>query len=143
MQDAFKQFSVVLLLGPRQCGKTTLARQILESREGAYFDLEDPATPLKPELAKTVLKDLKGLMVIDEFQRLSGTFPTAESPCRPQTITCEISYTWKRLPGHSPSFDLEAFDRCPMQIAVTFLHLLMPHGSSNCAFWRQEPGKQP
>ncbi len=74
VQDALKQFPVVLLLGPRQCGKTTLARQVQKRQEGAYFDLEDPETPLKPEIAKTVLKDLKGLIVIDEFQRQPELF---------------------------------------------------------------------
>jgi predicted AAA+ superfamily ATPase len=42
---------------------------------GHYFDLEDPETPLKPEIAKLVLKDLKGLIIIDEFQRQPELFP--------------------------------------------------------------------
>ncbi len=33
----------VLLLGPRQCGKTTLAREIASRRRAEYFDLESPA----------------------------------------------------------------------------------------------------
>lgn len=69
------QYPVTLLLGPRQCGKTTLARDIFAARGGAYFDLEDPECPLKPGIAKQVLKDLRGLVVIDEFQRQPGLFP--------------------------------------------------------------------
>jgi len=69
------QYPVTLLLGPRQCGKTTLARDIFAARGGAYFDLEDPECPLKSEIAKQVLKDLRGLVVIDEFQRQPGLFP--------------------------------------------------------------------
>jgi uncharacterized protein len=73
--NSLSQYPVTLLLGPRQCGKTTLARDIFAARGGAYFDLEDPECPLKPEIAKQVLKDLQGLVVIDEFQRQPGLFP--------------------------------------------------------------------
>jgi uncharacterized protein len=65
---------VCLLLGPRQCGKTTLARQIHAGRGGTYFDLEDPETPLRPDAAKQVLLPLKGLIVIDEFQHQPKLF---------------------------------------------------------------------
>lgn len=64
----------MLLLGPRQCGKTTLARWIHEARRGSYFDLEDPRTPLRPEIAGEVLAPLRGLVVIDEFQRQPRLF---------------------------------------------------------------------
>jgi hypothetical protein len=48
---------VVMLLGPRQCGKTTLAREVAEARRSEYFDLEapgpfpDPACPCRPQAA--------------------------------------------------------------------------------------------
>ncbi len=61
----------MLLIGPRQCGKTTLARQLGAT---TYFDLEDPETPLRSEIAKQVLAPLRGLVVIDEFQRQPGLF---------------------------------------------------------------------
>ena len=69
IKKAIKEYPVTLLLGPRQCGKTTLARHLSEQFASAYFDLEDPQTPLRPEIAPLTLKDLKGLVVIDEFQR--------------------------------------------------------------------------
>ena len=69
-----EQFPVVLLLGPRQCGKTTLARQIADSRDAAFFDLEDPDCALRPETAAFTLKPLHGLVVIDEFQRSPKLF---------------------------------------------------------------------
>jgi predicted AAA+ superfamily ATPase len=49
---AIKEYPVTLLLGPRQCGKTTLARQLSAKFKSAYFDLEDPQTPLRPEIAR-------------------------------------------------------------------------------------------
>jgi hypothetical protein len=49
VESALSKYPVVLLLGPRQCGKTTLARDIYDARGGTYFDLEDPECPLLPE----------------------------------------------------------------------------------------------
>ncbi|MFH0802592.1 MAG: ATP-binding protein [bacterium] len=71
---AIKDYPVTLLLGPRQCGKTSLARRLSEGKKGFYFDLEDPEVPLKPEVARAVLKDLRGLVVIDEIQRQASLF---------------------------------------------------------------------
>ncbi len=69
-----RDYPVTLLSGPRQCGKTSLARRIAEGRKAAYFDLEDPETALQPETAAAMLKDLKGLVVIDEIQRQPALF---------------------------------------------------------------------
>jgi len=71
---AIDDYPVTLILGPRQCGKTSLARKIVEKRRGTYFDIEDPETPLQPDIARTVLKDLGGLVVIDEVQRQPSLF---------------------------------------------------------------------
>jgi predicted AAA+ superfamily ATPase len=68
------QFPVTLILGPRQCGKTTLARAIATELPGIYFDLEDPETPLQPSIAKQVLEKQQGLVIIDEFQRQPELF---------------------------------------------------------------------
>ncbi len=74
INQALDHFPVTLILGPRQCGKTTLARAIYAERGGTYFDLEDPETPLRSTIAKQVLQDLRGLVVIDEFQRQPELF---------------------------------------------------------------------
>jgi hypothetical protein len=67
---------VVALLGVRQCGKTTLARQ-LASKEKAchYFDLEDPASAARLQHPFATLDPLKGLVIIDEAQRQPELFP--------------------------------------------------------------------
>ncbi len=66
---------VCALLGPRQCGKTTLSSRVAARRGGArFFDLESPAgraSLSNPELA---LSSLAGLVVIDEIQRSPGLF---------------------------------------------------------------------
>lgn len=69
-----REYPVTLLSGPRQCGKTSLARRIAANRNATCFDLENPETTLLPEVAGAMLKDLKGLVVIDEIQRQPGLF---------------------------------------------------------------------
>jgi predicted AAA+ superfamily ATPase len=74
VERSLKNFPVTLILGPRQCGKTTIARLVAARRKATYFDLEDPLTPLRPEAAALMLRDLRGLVVIDEFQRQPHLF---------------------------------------------------------------------
>jgi uncharacterized protein len=66
----------VALLGPRQCGKTTLARRLAADRSSHYFDLEHPADLARLDEPFTALSRLKGLIVIDEVQRRPDLFPT-------------------------------------------------------------------
>lgn len=72
---ALKRSVVTLLLGPRQCGKTSLARRFAARKRAAFFDLEDPETPLTRETLALNLRDKKGLVVIDECQREPALFP--------------------------------------------------------------------
>ena len=61
---------VVALLGARQVGKTTLARQFIAGRDAHYFDLESPATQELMREPATRLEPLTGLVVLDEARRL-------------------------------------------------------------------------
>ena len=63
------------LLGPRQCGKTTLAGQLLAPDSANYFDLEDPVSLTRLDEPMTALGGLKDLVVIDEIQRRPDLFP--------------------------------------------------------------------
>jgi hypothetical protein len=69
------QTPVVALLGSRQVGKTTLARQFLASDSPLYFDLEDPVVASAFENPMSSLAALRGLVVIDEAQRCPQIFP--------------------------------------------------------------------
>ncbi len=60
---------MVALLGPRQCGKTTLARQLVPVASANPFDLEDPISLARLEEPLTALAELRGTVVIDELQR--------------------------------------------------------------------------
>ncbi len=75
LKKALGRSRVVALIGPRQCGKTTIARQLLDPRSLNYFDLEDPVSLARLDEPMTALSGLKGLVVIDEIQRKSDLFP--------------------------------------------------------------------
>jgi uncharacterized protein len=75
IRDALSRSPVVVLTGPRQCGKTTLARELLEVESENYFDLEDPTSLGRLDEPKTALAPLRGLVVIDEVQRRPELFP--------------------------------------------------------------------
>lgn len=67
---------IVVLLGPRQCGKSTLARQ-LQPDPRSYFDLESLTSRLRLEAGATsTLQGLRGLIVIDEVQEMPELFRT-------------------------------------------------------------------
>jgi uncharacterized protein len=66
---------IVALLGPRQSGKTTLARMFMGPGERSYFDLEDPASLARLSEPMTALSELEGLVVIDEIQCAPHLFP--------------------------------------------------------------------
>jgi predicted AAA+ superfamily ATPase len=75
LNNALARSRVVALVGPRQSGKTTLARQLIEENSVNYFDLEDPASLARLDEPMTALRPLKGLVVIDEVQRRPNLFP--------------------------------------------------------------------
>jgi predicted AAA+ superfamily ATPase len=73
----FDVHPVVAILGPRQCGKTTLARMYAERHPPTpttRFDLEDPTDLAALGNPKLALQGLEGLVVIDEIQRVPELF---------------------------------------------------------------------
>lgn len=67
-----ENYPVTALIGPRQCGKTTLAK-LLDARH--HFDLENPRDLARLEHPQLALESLEGLIVIDEIQRKPELFP--------------------------------------------------------------------
>lgn len=90
--DSFRDFPVVAVIGPRQVGKTTLAHQVVEQYRGSvrHFDLERNADLARieadPEFA---LGELRGLVVLDEIQRLPDIYTKLRvlSDRRPRTAS--------------------------------------------------------
>jgi predicted AAA+ superfamily ATPase len=75
LRAGLKAAPAVALLGPRQCGKTTLARQLAGASQNTYFDLESPIDLARLSEPMTALESLRGLIVIDEVQRHPDLFP--------------------------------------------------------------------
>lgn len=75
VRRALRRSRVVALVGPRQCGKTTLAREIVAPSSVNYFDLEDPVSLARLAEPMTALAGLRGVVVIDEVQRRPELFP--------------------------------------------------------------------
>ena len=75
IRAALTRAPVAVLTGPRQCGKTTLARELLPEDSANYFDLEDPVSLARLDEPKTALGPLRGLVVLDEVQRRPDLFP--------------------------------------------------------------------
>ncbi len=72
IQKLIRLFPATAILGARQCGKTTLARQLGADH---YFDLENPRDLSLLAHPQTTLENLNGLVVIDEIQRKPDLFP--------------------------------------------------------------------
>jgi predicted AAA+ superfamily ATPase len=74
IRTALGRSRAVVLVGPRQCGKSTLARRFLPADHPNYFDLENPSSRLSLAQPMTALETLQGLVVIDEVQHAPELF---------------------------------------------------------------------
>jgi uncharacterized protein len=87
---ALARSPVVLLVGPRQAGKSTLARGLAPPADVTFFDLEDPVAVARLAEPLLALQDLRGLVVLDEAQHAPTLFPIlrvlADRPDRPATF---------------------------------------------------------
>lgn len=76
VRAALRRSPVVALLGPRQCGKSTLARSLVrEGAQATFFDLEDPRDLARLQDPMLLLAEARGLVVLDEIQRRPELFP--------------------------------------------------------------------
>jgi predicted AAA+ superfamily ATPase len=75
IETALSRSPAVAVIGPRQCGKTTLCRHFVPADSLNYFDLEDPVSLARLEEPMTALSGLDELVVIDEVQRKPELFP--------------------------------------------------------------------
>ena len=112
---------VTTLLGPRQCGKTTIARSIWEKMGGTYLDLDKRSDRMRLSRPETFLGSLSGLVVIDEVQREPSLMevlrPLADRTGRPATFLLLGSASPALVRGASESLagrtgfvDLHGFD---------------------------------
>lgn len=74
LSNAIRRSPIVALLGPRQCGKTTLARIFAKDRDVVYFDLESQPDLQRLQNPELVLGSANGFIILDEIQRMPELF---------------------------------------------------------------------
>lgn len=159
IERLLKQNPVVALLGARQVGKTTLAREIAKARSGptTFFDLErsrDVARLADPDLA---LARLRGLVVLDEIQRRPDVFPTlrvlSDRPRKParflvlgsaspdllrqssETLAGRIAY--RELPGFTLD-EVRARNLVRLWLRGSFPRSYLPRTGKESTTWRED-----
>lgn len=75
LEKAVKRSPVTAILGPRQCGKTTLARLFSKNKDVLYFDLESQPDIKRLQNPEMMLGSADNLVIIDEIQKMPGLFP--------------------------------------------------------------------
>ena len=85
-----KHSPVTLILGPRQCGKTTLARRLSEKQEGSYYDLESPRDLARLAQPQTALEAARGLVVLDEIHQRPDLLPLLRVLADRQPLPCRF-----------------------------------------------------
>ena len=122
IEKGLAAFPVLAMLGPRQVGKTTLARQLVAQWQGPvrYFDLEDPEDQARLSDPSFVLRPLSGLVVLDEIQIRPDLFPLlrvlADRPDTParflllgSAAPALLKYTAETLAGRVSFYELSGF----------------------------------
>jgi len=156
VEKSLARFRVTALLGPRQCGKTTLAKTFAVAPD-SYFDLEDPLDLARLEAPRQALGKLTGLVVIDEIQRRPDLFPLlrvlADRPGPPARFLILGSASLGLVQGVSESLagrvgfvDLSGFDGTEVgfaQLDTLWLRGGLPESflsvSDDASFhWRQQ-----
>lgn len=74
LSSAVRRSPITALVGPRQCGKTTLARMFAKNKPSTYFDLESPLDLSRLQNPQLMLGSLQGLVIIDEIQAMPELF---------------------------------------------------------------------
>jgi uncharacterized protein len=157
VRAALQRSRVVALLGPRQCGKTTLARQFVPPDSLNYFDLEDPRSLARLSEPDLALRPLKKLVVIDEIQRRPDLFPLlrvladrAPLPARflilGSASTDLLQQSFETLAGRLETVPLEGFRLSDLGASAQNRHWLRggfplaytPRRESDSVSWRRQ-----
>src|SRR6266436_6550420 len=157
VRAALRRSRVVALLGPRQCGKTTLARQFVRPDSLNYFDLEDPQSLARLNEPELALRPLKKLVVIDEIQRRPDLFPLLRvladrSPLPARFLilgsasTDLLRQSSETLAGRLETVPLEGFRLSDLGASAQNRHWLrggfplayMPRRESDSVAWRRQ-----
>ena len=74
LSNAIRRSPITALLGPRQSGKTTLARTFAKDKNATYFDLESQPDLRRLQNPEMVLGSMRGIVILDEIQEMPNLF---------------------------------------------------------------------
>lgn len=157
VKTALRRSRVVALLGSRQSGKTTLAREFVDSDSLNYFDLEDPASLARLNEPDLALRPLKGIVVIDEIQRRPDLFPLLRVLADRQPLPARflilgsaapelLRQSSESLAGRLETVPLEGFRLADLGAIAAERHWLrggfplayIPKSETDSAAWRRQ-----
>lgn len=118
LRVAIQRSPATVLLGPRQCGKTTLARKIALETKSHFFDLESPKDLLRLQNPERALEKLTGLVVLDEVQSRPDLFPVL----RTLIDRSSVSASYLLLGSASPTLLRNAGETLAGRIEFVDLH---------------------
>jgi uncharacterized protein len=150
IRSALDRSPVAAILGPRQSGKTTLARIIVDEGNASNLDLENPEDLSRLSNPMLFLKSLSSLVVIDEIQRRPDLFEIlrvlADDPkCRARFLVLGsvsprlIKGASESLAGRIAFVDLSGFDLS--EVGTIEYHKLWQRGGFPLAFLAAEDTK--
>lgn len=120
LTERLEQFPSVAVVGPRQCGKTTLARTVSPH----YYDLEQPSERLRLDLAWHDLTARNELLVLDEaqawpevFPRLRGAIDARRKTNRRFLLLGSVSPTLMRQVSESLAGRMALLELTPLHLA--------------------------
>jgi hypothetical protein len=133
IETALGRSRVVALIGPRQCGKTTLARQFVPADSLNYFDLEDPVSLARLDEPMTALRDLRSMVVIDEIQRRPDLFPILRVLCDREPLPARflilgsaspslLRQAAETLAGRLETIEMSGFSLAEVGVATQAVH---------------------
>lgn len=147
----------VVLLGPRQCGKSTLARSLARGAVSSYFDLENPRDRAALSEPMTALETLRGLVVIDEVQHAPELFPVLRvlldrRPVRARFLILGsaslelLRQSSESLAGRVALVEMSGFsvnevgaaDQARLWLRGSFPRSFLAHGEPESLRWRQD-----
>jgi predicted AAA+ superfamily ATPase len=157
IRRSLRRSRVVALVGSRQCGKTTLAREIVAPSSVNYFDLEDPVSLARLAEPMTALAGLRGVVVIDEVQRRPELLPLLRvladrrpSPARFLILGCAspalMRQSSESLAGRLEMIPLSGFGLAEVAAPAlnrhwlrgTFPRAFLAHSNAESVSWRRQ-----
>jgi len=156
LKTSLRRSPIVALIGPRQCGKTTLAREFVPADSMNYFDLENPRSASRLDEPLTALEGLTGLVVIDEVQRKPDLFPLLRVLADRERLSAQFlvvgsaTLDWLRqssesLAGRLEVIEMSGFSLEEVGAAALAVHWLrgglprsyLAHSAEDSIAWRE------